>query len=372
MNDSSTTRRNFLRDTASLRVVAGGEASSFDEPLESATRFVTSIRRRAMACDWEVQLASVRGDDAMEHALGALDLVEALEDQMTVYRDDSEVIRINRQASDGPVVVEPRLFELLQLAQKLHRETDGAMDITSVPLSQVWGFSRRQGRLPTETEIASARQLVGMEQVVLDDVERTIAFTRPGTTIHLNCIGKGYALDRMAERLSAAGIDDYLLHGGKSSVLARGTQPGVTQFADQSDPAPCPLPPASSWTIGLRHPLRPKVRLAEFYLRDQALSTSGSGTQFFYHAGRRFGHILDPRTGWPVEGIHSVTVTAPTAAEADALSTAFYVMGPDKVAQYCAGRPEIAALFVLPSQRETDVRLVDCNLHESAWRQVGR
>jgi thiamine biosynthesis lipoprotein len=117
--------------------------------------------------------------------------------------------------------------------------------------------------------------------------------------------------------------------------------------------------------------LRPKVRLAEFYLRDQALSTSGSGTQFFHHEGRRFGHILDPRTGWPVEGIHSVTVIAPTAAEADALSTAFYVMGPDKVAQYCARRTEIAALFVLPTRRKTDVQLVGCNLHESAWRQVG-
>jgi thiamine biosynthesis lipoprotein len=108
------------------------------------------------------------------------------------------------------------------------------------------------------------------------------------------------------------------------------------------------------------------------YLRDQSLSTSGSGTQFFRHRGRRFGHILDPRTGWPVEGIHSVTVVAPSAAEADALSTAFYVMGPDKVAEYCHRRPEIAALFVLPSTRESDVQVLAINLADSEWRQVGQ
>jgi thiamine biosynthesis lipoprotein len=337
---------------------------------EASRRFVASIRRRAMACDWEVQLVSRRGDAAVEHALAALDLVESLEDQMTVYREDSEVIRINRRAAEGPVAVEPRLFALLKLAQKLYRETEGAMDITSGPLSRAWGFFRREGRVPSEAEISMALRLVGMQQVELDETEQTITFARPGTTIHLNCIGKGYALDRMAELLSLAGQDRYLLHGGKSSVLARGAQ--VCDTPMDGDPARGAVFADRHWTIGLRHPLRPKVRLAEFYLRDQALSTSGSGTQFFRHRGRRFGHILDPRTGWPVEGVHSVTVVAPTAAEADALSTAFYVMGPDKVAEYCESRPDIAALFVLPARSETDVRLLAFNLGESAWRQVGQ
>ena len=106
-------------------------------------------------------------------------------------------------------------------------------------------------------------------------------------------------------------------------------------------------------------------------MRDQSLSTSGSGTQFFRHRGRRYGHLLDPRTGWPVEGVHSVTVVAPTAAESDALSTAFYVMGPDKVAEYCASRPEISALFVMPAQQQADVDLLAFNLGDSAWRRLG-
>ena len=160
----------------------------------------------------------------------------------------------------------------------------------------------------------------------------------------------------MAELLDAAEVGDYLLHGGKSSVLARGDQPGE--------------PAGSGWTIGLRHPLRPAERLAEFCLRDQSLSTSGSGTQFFRRRGRRYGHILDPRTGQPVEGIFSATVIAPTAAEADALSTAFYVMGPEKTAAYCANRPELAAVLVCPASREGDVRLFAFGLDDDRWQQL--
>jgi len=333
-----------------------------------------------MACDWEVQLTVSNDGDSMEQVFAALDLVEALEDQMTVYREDSEVIRINRHAAEGPVPVEPRLFTLLQLAERLHRETDGAIDITSGPLSEAWGFSRRCGRVPSENEIAAALDRVGMQHVLLDESKRTIEFRRPGVTINLNCIGKGYALDRMAELLADRNMGNYLLHGGKSSVLARGEQPGRIDMeprrqgdTESTHLSPCLLGSSSpclpsGWSIGVRHPLRPAQRLAEFNLRDKAISTSGSGTQFFRHRGRRYGHLLDPRTGQPVEGIHSVTVIAPTAAEADALSTAFYVMEPDKVTDYCATRPEIAALFVLPAKRENEVELLAFNLDDSEWR----
>src|SRR6185436_20064147 len=105
------------------------------------------------------------------------------------------------------------------------------------------------------------------------DVEkRTIAFQRPGMSVNLNSMGKGYALDRMAELLARHDVDDYLLHGGKSSILARGDQPG------ESD---------AGWWIGVRHPLSPAERLVELNLRDEALSTSGAGTQFFYRRGKR-------------------------------------------------------------------------------------
>jgi thiamine biosynthesis lipoprotein len=336
-------------------VAAEKPAAMLPQGSGSITRdsLLASVRRRAMACDFEVQLAATRDDGSMEHIFAALDLVEALEAQLTVYRDDSEVIRINRDAANQPVKVERRLFALLQQAEMLYRETAGAYDISSGPLSDAWGFSRREGRIPSDGEIAAAHDRVGMKFVTLDARRKTIAFSRSGICINLNSIGKGYALDRMAELLAMNSVNDYLLHGGKSSVLARGDQPG--HFGE-------------GWTIGLRHPLRPSERLAEFSLRDQALSTSGSGTQFFIRRGRRFGHILDPRTGRPAEGLYSATVIAPTAAEADALSTAFYVMGPDAVREYCSARPEIAALLVASDAREGDVRLFAFGLDDEQWR----
>lgn len=328
--------------------------------------FLVSVRRRAMACEFEVQLAASRDDDSMEHVFAALDLVESLESQMTVYRPDGEVIRINRDAASRPVRVEPRLFAVFQLAERLHHETGGALDITSGPLSETWGFSRRQGRLPSDDSIAMALKLVGMRHVALDAAQQTIAFRQPGVSVHLNCVGKGYALDRMAELLAENLVDDYLLHGGKSSVLARGNQPGALATGD----APANSLAYGGWTIGLRHPLRPAERLAEFVLRDQALATSGSGTQFFIRRGKRYGHILDPRTGRPAEGLYSATVIAPTAAEADALSTAFYVMGPSEVADYCATHPKIGALLVAPAERDGDVRLFAFGLADDQWRQL--
>jgi FAD:protein FMN transferase len=307
-----------------------------------------------MACEFEVQLAAARDDDSMEHVFAALDLVESLDSQLTVYRHDSEVMDVNRRAAMQPVPVERRLFGLFQLAQRLHSETRGALDITSGPLSETWGFSRREGRIPGEDEIAAARELVGMEFVALDEGRLSVAFRRPGVAVNFNSIGKGYTLDCMKELLAENGVDDYLLHGGRSSVLASGNQPGHDD----------------GWTVGLRHPLRPSVRLAEFVLRNRSLSTSGSGTQFFIRRGRRYGHILDPRTGRPAEGLFSATVTAPTAAEADALSTAFYVLGPEGSADYCQRHPEIGALLVAPGEREGEVRLFSFGLGMRDWRRL--
>ncbi|HJQ81734.1 MAG TPA: FAD:protein FMN transferase [Lacipirellulaceae bacterium] len=370
MSANRPTRRSFLQGEAAARewtaeAPHGGD-NSLDTPTAAArasspplavdrSMLLVSVRRRAMACEFEVQLAATRNDESMEHVFAALDLVEALETQLTVYRDDSEVIRINRQAQSQPVAVEPRLFELFEQAATLHRDTDGAFDITSGPLSQAWGFFRREGRVPSNEEITAGLKRVGMQHIALDKDRKTIAFRQAGVSVNFNSMGKGYALDRMAELLAEREVDDYLIHGGKSSVLARGDQPGYE---------------GEGWTVGLRHPLRPAERLAEFQLRDQSLSTSGSGTQFFIRRGRRYGHILDPRTGRPAEGLYSATVIAPTACEADALSTAFYVMGPEKVSAFCSTRPEIAALLVAPSEREGDVRLCAFGLKDEQWTQL--
>jgi thiamine biosynthesis lipoprotein len=172
--------------------------------------------------------------------------------------------------------------------------------------------------------------------------------------LNLGSLGKGYALDRCGEQLEAGGIGDFLIHGGGSSVLARGAQ------ATGSDTERA----ADGWVLGVRHPTRPDRRLAEIRLRDRALATSGSWAQSFTHQGRRLGHILDPRSGWPAEGVMSTTVVAPTAVLADALSTAFYVMGAEKSLEYCAKHADVGAVLVCPGRGAGGVELRTARLDD--------
>ncbi len=160
-----TTRRQFLRGQAAVEALQGlvdGTAPPLPEPpsvaaaSSSAGTYLMQISRRAMATDFEIFLNAQQHGRATESALQALDLVEELEGQMTVYRPHSEVMGINRRAADGPVLVESRLFAVLQLARQLASETDGAFDITTGPLSQVWGFYRREGQLPDPESLQQA------------------------------------------------------------------------------------------------------------------------------------------------------------------------------------------------------------------------
>ncbi len=313
---------------------------------------VLTISRRAMACLFEIRVLSTVARNTSPAALAALDLIESLEDQLTVYREQSEAQSINRAAAERPVTVESRLFALLELADSLYRDTDGAFDLTAGPLSKVWGFFERRGRVPSEQELREARSRVGWGNVLLNRDERTIRFTKTGLEINLNSIGKGYALDRAAELLKERDVPDALLHGGGSTLVARG----------ENRAAGVP-----GWLAGLGDPLRTGRRLGEFLLCNEALSTSGAATQKFVHGGRRFGHLIDPRTGMPAEGVHSVTVLAPTGAEADALSTAFYVLGWERAQAYCADHPAIRAVFVLPEG--SHARVETLNLPEEAWRR---
>lgn len=306
-----------------------------------------------MACQFEVMLPP-GSPSHVTAALAALDLVDALEAQLTVYRETSEVARLNREAARSWVQVEGGLFDLLQLAKRLHAETAGAFDVTAGPLIKCWGFFKRAGRMPEPQALAEARRCVGSEWVLLDPEARAVHFARGGVEINLGAIGKGYALDRACQMLEERGVREFLLHGGRSSVLAR-----VGREEAQAN--------QEGWRIGVRHPLFPHRRLAEIRLGNQALGTSGSGVQFFRHEGKRYGHILDPRTGWPADGVYSATVVAPTAAEADALATAFYILGPQEAAAYCRSHPGVGMLLVARGAGD-EVEIVVEGLMPGQWQ----
>jgi len=353
-----STRRDFLRgipagDAASDAPRARqGPGQASDQPPGGS--YLIEVSRAAMACRFELLFNAGQYPNDTEAAVAALDVVEKLESQLSYFRPTSEISRLNLLGGDGPVPVSQEVFDLLALALDLSRQTGGAIDVTSTPLWEAWGFARRGGTVPTEDELAAALEHVGNHLVELDPGQRTVHFKHPAVRLNLGSLGKGYALDWAAEVLRSAGVADFLFHGGQSSVLARGSE--LKQGAE--------APPSEGWTIGVRHPLRPDQRLGEIRLRNRSLGTSGATFQYFRHKGRRYGHILDPRSGRPAERVLTSTVVAPSATLADALSTAFFVMGPEQTAEFCRTRPEIAALLVCPAEGGRGIRVQTFGLHD--------
>jgi thiamine biosynthesis lipoprotein len=288
------------------------------------------VNRTAMACRFEITLPQTDRAGVVV-ATEALNTVAELEAQLTVFRDDSEVSQINRNAASEPFRVEQSLFDLLTLSKELTRETEGAFDITSGPLTRCWGFLRREGRFPESDEIDSARSLVGSDNLILDHGSRSVRFAKPGVEINLGSIGKGYALDRVATLIEGR-IRTGLLNAGASSIRAIGG--GDCEGGRKG------------WSVGLRHPRIKSKRLGVLRLRDSAMSTSGSEEQFFEHRGRRYGHIIDPRTGVPAGSVTSVTVVAEATAVTDALATAFYVGGRELAERYCARHNNILVIML--------------------------
>ncbi|MFO0864984.1 MAG: FAD:protein FMN transferase [Gemmataceae bacterium] len=305
------------------------DPSLLEEPADPADPVLLRFGRRAMATTFEVILP-FGTNDAHAAAENALDEIDRLESQMTVYRDDSEMSRINAEALARAVPVEPELFELLQQCRRWYDETRGGFDIAVGVLIKAWGFFRRQGKVPDEDERRRAMSRSGMRLVRLDAQQRTIRFVGNGVELNLGSVGKGYAIDRAAASLTGAGIRSALLHGGHSSIFAMGSEPNRER----------------GWSVGVMHPDRPESRLGVMHLRNRGMAISARTHQHFLHEGRKLGHLLDPRTGWPAEGIATVAVTAPTAAEADALATAFFVLGEDFARGYCDTHPHIGALLL--------------------------
>ena len=286
--------------------------------------FWLHVNRKAMACRFEVTLHQST-ECGVSIASEALDEVEAIEKQLSVFKEESAVSLLNSNAASRAVRVDRQLFDLLSLCKELHDETEGAFDITSGPLTRCWGFLKREGRLPSNSEIENAKWLVGSEKLILDVASSTVQFEQPGVEINLGSIGKGYALDLVSEHFKRAN-EPTLLSAGASSFLATGS--------------------TRAWLVGVRHPRAKQKRLASVRLRECAMSTSGSEEQFFESGGRRFGHIIDSRSGWPAEKVSSVTVVADSAARSDALATAFFVGGRNLAERYCEKHHDVLAIML--------------------------
>lgn len=291
--------------------------------------------RRAMATRFEIALPSGT-PDAHSAADAALDEIDECERWMTVYDDDSEVSQLNRLGAKESVSVSEPLFELLCLSSSLAKETGGAFDPAIGAMIKTWGFFQREGRLPSADERSASMTVSGMRHVAIDHENRSVRFLQPGLELNFGSIGKGFALDRAASLLKHKfGICSALLHGGGSSVRAIGTPPGDLE----------------GWPIRVTHPTDRRKSLGIVRLIEAGFATSAATFQYFVYNKKRYGHVLDPRTGQPASGTSSASLVAPTAAEADAFSTALFVVGRDAGKRLLTLWPDCGGLILTESDR---------------------
>jgi FAD:protein FMN transferase len=261
----------------------------------------------------------------------ALDEVDRIDRLMSHYKPDSPLSRLNREAAQGPAAVPAELFDFLAECLRHSRESEGAFDITVGPLMKAWGFFRGEGRMPTAAELAEARARVGHQHVLLDREARTIRFTRPGVELDLGGIAKGYAVDRAVAVLQRRGVRRALVNACGSTIHGLGAPPGET-----------------AWRVTLQDPLDSRKTASAIRLHNQALSVSGSSEKFFQLGGVRYSHIMDPRTGWPVQGVLSVAVITRNGTDGDALDNVFYVLGAEAARRRLNALAATKVIFFFP------------------------
>ncbi len=303
----------------------GGGAASARVQVEST--WATQMRP-AMGTLWTIEVHAPEPGRALDAAFAEVRRLDAL---MSTYRADSEWSRINREAGQRwtPVSVETRT--LLERAFHVARASGGAFDPTVGALVSAWGFKHGDHRIPDEATLAAARTRVGWQAVELDPGQG-IRFTKPGLQLDPGAFAKGYAVDRALEVLRRMGADAARVDaGGNQGVIGRS-------------------PTGGPWPFGVRHPRQEGEILGVVPLESGGISTSGDYERGFWRDGVRYGHIVDPRSGRPVRDVLAVTVVAPDAETADALSTALFVLGFEKGERMLEGFPGCHALFVKAGQ----------------------
>ncbi len=248
-----------------------------------------------------------------------------LDASLTIFDPDSDVSKLNRAAGRGAIPVDPELARILEASVGYSQLTHGAFDVTVGPLVALWTRAGQTGELPSAAELARARARVGAGQIHVDGSDAALA--REGVSVDLGGIAKGWALDRMLPLLRERGIERALLDFGQSSVWALGAPPG-----------------AAGWRLLARGP--DEGALGVLTLADQALSISGSLGQWVEIGGRRYGHVLDPRSGQALDQRRQALVVAPNATLAEALSKGLLILGEREGIALVAAQPGCEGMLV--------------------------
>jgi len=289
------------------------------------------VERVGAAMGSDLRLSAWTDDDAAANR--AFDAVaaefERLDALMSVWRDGSDVLRINAAAGVRAAPVSADVREALRAARQVSESTGGKFDVTFGALSDIWRFDRQNqdGTVPTADEIRARLPLIDYREIEIDDRAGTVFARRKGMRVHLGGIGKGYAVERSVGILRRAGLRDFLIQAG-----------GDLYVAGRKDGRP--------WRLGIADPRRPDRTFATVDLTDSTFSTSGDYERSFFKDGVRYHHILDPATGQPARGCRSVTIVADSPLLADGLSTGVFLLGPEAGMALIERLPNVEGVIV--------------------------
>jgi thiamine biosynthesis lipoprotein len=291
------------------------------------------VERSFAAMGSSLKVAIWATDEAK--AMAAADRVsrefDRLESLLSVWKDGSDVVRLNAAAGRAPVAVSRETIDVLTAARTASEWTAGKFDITFGALAGLWKFDHDQDNtVPGAAAIAARLPLVDHQAVQVDAAKGTAFISRPGVRIHLGGVGKGYALDRAVAMLQADGFRDFLLQAG-GDLYAAGTNNGTP------------------WTLGIADPRGAHSAFAAVPVRDATFSTSGDYERFFVKDGIRYHHLIDPDRGEPARGCRSVTIVADRAVIADVLSTGVFILGPVDGMALVEKLPNVEAVIVTAS-----------------------
>ena len=259
---------------------------------------------------------------------------------MSRFDPSSPISEVNLRAGEEPVTVPPALWKILAKCRSHWQRTRGAFDITQWPLNQLWREHVERSAEPSEEVIRETRTRTGMARLQFDDSTRTLKFETEGMVLDLGGFGKGYALEKLAEHFREQGIERAFFSFGESSVTVLGSHP---------------LGP--SWPVGISNMFHPENSVHRFDLRDASLSTSGTAPFNETGGPQNFGHIINPRDGRPIAGYRTMSVAAPSAIDAEVLSTALLVTPETERAEILSGYPGVSAIEIV---YEPQTQLTPC------------
>ena len=300
-------------------------AGLVDQP--QLTRF--TFTEPHMGTKFKIVLYAANEPAAQQAAQAAFERIAMLDAIMSDYRDTSELMQLCQKAGGGPVPVSEPLFFVLTRAQEVSRLSEGAFDVTVGPIVRLWRRARKTQQLPDPEKLKQARALVGYQNIRLNDKDRSVQLLKPGMRLDLGGIAKGYAADEALRVLEKHGIHRALIAAGGDIAVSG------------------PPPDAEGWTIGIAPLEDPNQKPSRYLLlHDAAVSTSGDAEQYVEIEGKRYSHIVDPRTGIGLVGRQSVTVVARHGIMADSLTKVVSVLGPERGLAIIEGLDWAAALVV--------------------------